>query len=391
MISYIIPTRNRPSQLAATLAAIDALGEHDASGGAEVIVVDNASQEPVCLPPLLHRSGTPIKQMRLESNEGASARNRAAHAADPSSRWLVMLDDDSAPDNVAFLETLENQPADVAAVSADIWLVSSPNSPTARRVAPSPPPPRVREQGGLPEVFIGCGVAIRRDLFLALGGYDPAFDYYAEEYDLAARMLLAGLRVRFEPGFHVIHRKVAAGRDMNTILARLVRNNGWVAQRYAPDQCRLTQIRELRQRYRAIAAKESATLGFAHGLQELRRTLRQQTRTPLPHAMWDRFTGLAAARSAIALEFAIGPFRTASIVEEGKNAWAVRAALEELGVRIVPLDADAEVLVIGTMSPGPMLDAGAKWGASLLSRRVIAPWNIAGGAGDATKAARLAA
>ena len=74
-------------------------------------------------------------------------------------------------------------------------------------------------------LFIGCGVAVRREAFRALGGYDTAFNYYAEEYDLAARMILAGGRVAFEQDFRVTHAKDARGRNMDLILARLVRNN----------------------------------------------------------------------------------------------------------------------------------------------------------------------
>ena len=63
---------------------------------------------------------------------------------------------------------------------------------------------------------------------------------------------------------------------MNTILARLVRNNGWVMQRYAPDELRRDQVRDQRRRYRAIAAKESASRGYSEGLLELRRTIRSE-------------------------------------------------------------------------------------------------------------------
>ena len=50
----------------------------------------------------------------------------------------------------------------------------------------------------------------------------------------------------FDPWFRVLHRKVTANRDMNVILSRLVRNNGWVAQRYAPEVRRKEELREVR-------------------------------------------------------------------------------------------------------------------------------------------------
>jgi hypothetical protein len=288
-----------------------------------------------------------------------------------------MLDDDSYPCDTGFIRRLMKAPAEVAAVSADIYL----------------PGHARRESGGLPEVFIGCGVAIRREVFLRLSGYDPSFNYYAEEYDLAARMILAGYRVAFDPWFRVEHHKVASGRDMNTILSRLVRNNGWVMQRYAPEELRREQVRDQRRRYRAIAAKEFATRGFAEGLLELRRTNREQKRTPMPRHLFDRFTGLSYARDALAIAYRDKPFKTAAIVDEGKNGWVVRKALAELGVRVIDenpyyfkrpsqhsalsTEHSPDALVIGTMSPGPMLDA---WERRTLAtpagakQRLIAPW-----------------
>lgn len=361
MISYVIPTHNRAERLAKTLRAIGSLGDHAACSGAEVIVVDNASEEPARAGPL--SSGIPVRVVRLENNIGAAARNIGVHASDPGSIWIVMLDDDSYPTDLAFTRTLSRASADVLAVSADIRL------PRFRR----------RESGGLPEVFIGCGVAIRRDAFLNSGGYDASFHYYVEEYDLAARLMLAGGRTLFDPSFHVQHHKDVEGRDFGVIVSRLVRNNGWVAQRYAPDESRRAELREVRRRYRAIAEKEDAVRGFATGLIELKSTLRQQARLPLSRDHWDRFTGLTHAREAIHSSWKRQPFRTAAVVEEGKNAWAVRRALDECDVRIVH-ERDAQALIIGTMSPGPMLDARERRGkVDLEGRRVIAPWLVADG------------
>lgn len=357
MISYVLPTRDRPERLKATLQAITALGAHDA----ELTVVDNASTERLYLPPML-ASGVPVHQIHLGHNAGAAARNLGAERS--RGEWIVMLDDDSHPLDLGFVESLSRAPADVGAISADIFL---PSRATTRR-----------ESGGLPEVFIGCGVAIRRELFLSLGGYDHAFNYYVEEYDLAARMLLAGFRVAFDPAFRVMHAKETTNRNMNVILARLVRNSGWVAQRYAPAPSRLAELREIRRRYRRIAVKERALTGLGAGLAELRRTIRGQARTPMPTPVWDRFTGLAAARGALHAAFEACPFRSAAIVDQGKNAWAVALALRELGVRLCGEGEDAEVCVIGTMSPGPMLDAFQRRQrlAHPAAPRVVMPWRV---------------
>jgi GT2 family glycosyltransferase len=372
MISYIIPTRDRPERLALTLRALGSLRGH-IEGGAEVLIVDNASRFVPTVPERLG-NGLPVRLICRGSNEGAASRNVAVELADEATEWVVMLDDDSYPVDTGFIRRLARAPRDVAAVSADIYL------PGLAR----------RESGGLPEVFIGCGVAIRRRVFLESGGYDRAFNYYAEEYDLAARMLLEGYRIAFDPWFRVEHHKVAANRDVNTIMARLVRNNGWVMQRYAPEDLRRQQVREQRRRYRGISLKEGAMRGYGDGLHELRRTIREQERRPMSTAMFDRFTGLAYAREALRAAFAVRPFESAAVVDEGKNGWVVRRALAELGVRVVnewpyavvrassgEAEAAADVLVIGSMSPGPMLDSYERRTLGMTGRkpaRVIAPW-----------------
>lgn len=355
-ISYVLPTRDRPGDLARTLAAIGAMGDHDA----EVIVVDNAS---VTSPHVAARleSGQPVTLLRREHNDGAAGRNAGARAA--TGEWIVMLDDDSSPNCLAdtLLGALERQPANVGAVMADIAL----------------PRAATREAGGLPEVFIGCGVAIRRDVFLGLGGYDRSFGYYVEEYDLAARMLLDGMRIVFEPAFKVDHHKVAGGRDMDLILHRLVRNNAWVMQRYAPPSRRRAAIRHIRSRYRAIAIEEHATVGFGRGLTDLRATIARQPRRPMSEALFARFTGLAAARHALDVNLANRSIATAAIVAGGKNQEVVRQALTERGVRIVERPDDADIEVIGTLSPGPMIDAALARRAGVDAGRVVLPWTAA--------------
>lgn len=347
-VCFVIPTRDRPEELASTL---DALGTVDVDG--HVIVIDNGSQHSPLVAGTL-RNGMAVDLECLPFNEGAGARNRVIGRTDAD--WIVMLDDDSYPVDDGFVDALADAPEEVSVVSADVRL---PNAGT-------------REMGGLPEVFVGCGAAIRREVFEALGGYDASFGYYAEEYDFAARVLLDGGSVRFDPRFRVDHMKSPAGRDMNVIVERLMRNNGWVMQRYAPENQRCEQLRETRRRCRAIARREDALYGYGRGLVGLRASVNAQPRRAMSAALFDRFTGLAAAREALRAAYDQRSFDTAAIVDMGKNAWCVSRAIEELGVSIVD-EHDAEALVIGTMSPGPMLDAAERW-ACQDGGRVIAPW-----------------
>ncbi len=373
--AFVLPTHNRFDVLERTLAALGALTLGGYRGW--VVVVDNASQTLPCVPRWLD-NGLQVILIEAGENLGTAGRNLGVQAVDASVEWIIMLDDDSHPIEepgrsfASVLDGLFAQPDDVAAVSGDIVL----------------PEQGTREWGGLPEVFVGCGVAIRRCAFVESGGYDASFGYYVEEYDLAAKFLHAGWRVVFEPGFVVAHHKVSSGRDMNRILMRLVRNNSIVMQRYAPEPVRQVMLDEIRSRYLAIAQKENAMAGYTKAVAELARVLEVQKRQPMEPALWDRFTGLAAAREAIRRAWETEPFPRYAIVAPGKNAWAIEQALEELGLDLAQRHSDApapvrpdeaRVWVVGTMSPGPMLDAGEKCidEAAQTGQRVIVPWSVA--------------
>lgn len=368
MIAYVLPTHNRPEVLTRTLDALRNLPAHEA----EVIIVDNASRPPPHAPVVLD-NGLPVTLVMRGTNEGAAARNAGVRAANPACEWVVMLDDDSAPLDLGFLDVLREQPADVAAVAAEI-LLGGPllGSPALRAGATSDKVlPLRHEAGGLPEVFIGCGVALRRQAFLDAGGYDPSFHFYAEEYDLAAKFIRAGQKIVMDRRFRVLHEKTSANRSMDTILRRLVRNNAWVMQRYAPTPVRSSEVRRTLGRYGAIAHKERAEIGYALGLADLALTLFKQERGEMTPAQWDRFTGKAACRRSLLRSWSASRFDTALIVAPGKNDHIVRECLLEMGVRIVDNEADADAVVIGTLSPGPMLDALE---ALRAEKRVIAPW-----------------
>src|SRR5688572_21128323 len=98
MITYVLPTRDRPERLALTLAALGALKGHPEAGPGyapgEVIIVDNASRQPPT-PPQVLPNGLRVRAIYLASNDGAASRNVAVQQGDPASEWVVMLDDDS--------------------------------------------------------------------------------------------------------------------------------------------------------------------------------------------------------------------------------------------------------------------------------------------------------
>ncbi len=356
MISYLLPTRDRSQSLARTLRA---LGERSAEaharvGGAEVVVVDDASLIPVNAPTRL-ANGMAVRVVRRPCPEGAAARNAGARVA--AGTWLVMLDDDSYPLDDGVVAAIADAPAGVVAIGGEVRLAGG-----------------GRDAGGLPEVFVGCAAAIRRAAFLDVGGYDPSFHYYVEEYDLCGRLIRGGGRITHDWRFVVRHEKTRRGRDMNAILRRLVRNSGWVVERYAPASRRRSAALAVVTRYETIARREGAMKGYRRGLAELRATAAAQPRRPLDAAAWDRFTGFAHARAALLREDSLRGTRVA-LVDNGKNAAVVRRVLETCLDCTVVDEPDAEHRVIGTLSPGPMMDAWERRAAA--GETVVRPWEPA--------------
>lgn len=343
MLSYVLPTRHRPEQVLKTLHALASLDgrAHELHGGAEVIVVDNASEAWPDIGAAL-TSRLCLRVIRLMENMGAAARNIGVEHA--RGDWIVLLDDDSYPLNSRHNQLLLDAPNDVAAIGAEIVL-----------------PDGTREQGGLPEVIIGCGAAVRRKAFLAVGGYDRTFGYYAEEYDLCAKLIMNGWRIEHDYSgcFQVLHEKVQAGRDFNAIVHRLVRNNAWVMQRYAPATTRMTEIANTIQRYARIAVKEQAADGYAAGMRDVMATMARQPRREMNIDQWRRFTGEAAARAALA---STRRFKRVAMVEEGKNVDVIRRVLHDMNMEITSDAREAEAIIIGTLSPGPMRDAWQRSG-----------------------------
>ena len=362
-LAIVVPTHNRPDELNETvrlLASLDA-EPFNALGHVELVVADNASETPVDLPGLLP-NGISVRAIRLDANRAAAARNTAAESTEAP--WVLMLDDDTAPLSLAPIATaIEHATPDVGAITATITLPGH-----------SAESPRY-EAGGLPAVPVGCGVLYRTSDFLDTGGYDPAFHFYVEEYDLAAKLILAGKSIAHDPAVRVVHRKTQTNRDFGAIVRRLTRNNAWVIQRYAPEHARDALLEHTLDRYGRIARTENASDGHARALEELAATLGSQPCTPMTDPQFDVFTGRAHARSHLARVHRATPIEAAALLHEGKNASDIRAALWELGIPLTDQTDPSATLIPATLSPGPILNTAHAIAASNPGVRVEPAWD----------------
>lgn len=173
LLSIIIPTHNRPQLL---VHAVNSALEQTIND-LEVIVVDDASTEPVNLP-----DHPRLRVIRLtKSHGGAGARNVGTKEA--NGRWIMYLDDDDRllPQMAALsLEALEKTtlPPPVAVLSG-IEVVSAAGEVISTRL-----PPPVRPLGAhfsLEELETGCSyntkqtMVVERQVIEQIGGWDEAF------------------------------------------------------------------------------------------------------------------------------------------------------------------------------------------------------------------------
>jgi glycosyltransferase involved in cell wall biosynthesis len=172
LATVVIPTYDRPRLVAEAVdsALAQTIGDH------EIVVVDDASPEPVHLP-----AHPRLRVVRLASNGGgAAARN--VGLAESRGTWITYLDDDDLlePDHLAVALAAQERcelPAPVATLSATV-LVGPDGSPIETRV-----PPTVARGGhfALEQPRPGYSWAtkstlvVERSVLRSIGGWDPAF------------------------------------------------------------------------------------------------------------------------------------------------------------------------------------------------------------------------
>jgi len=199
--SIVVPTRDRNVLLARCLERL-APGTQSLAAEYEVIVSDDGEHgeaEPLVL------ARFPWAKWVVGPRRGPAAnRNGGARAA--RGRFIVFLDDDCVPE----LTLLEGYAGairdDVSAYEGRITCREGVTSPLT--TAP------VNLEGG---TLWSCNLAIRRDVFNQLHGFDERFPVaHMEDADLRDRLLEAGFTTVFVPGASVDHppRELAWGAKL---------------------------------------------------------------------------------------------------------------------------------------------------------------------------------
>lgn len=259
------PTRNRWDDVRTTLAALAGQG----LGALRIVIVDDGSDQ-AC--PFDVRAICPGAELHRypESRGMVVRRNQIARGMDTP--YYLGLDDDSFPAGGSLagaVEFAESIP-DLLSLAFPIFNPRL-GEHQVRSTGPAPYPVRS---------FIGCGHLVHRERFLALGGFSEQFAYFFEEWELAARGYVQGLRCIHYPGVQIHHLYSNAWRDWNRMDFYGSRNmvlwNDW----YVPPARRaVKQARNLASRLAiALRSRRSGSLrGAAAGFRAVRehRTLRR--------------------------------------------------------------------------------------------------------------------
>ncbi len=261
----VIVTRDRRADLLRTLRRLAELPE-----APEVIVVDNGSADGT-----RHavKAGHPdVRVLEMAAEQGAAARTAGVLAA--GGPYVAFCDDDSwwAPGALFRAgELLDAHPA-VGLLAARVLLPDGRADPTCDAMAAS----RLGTRPGLPGPrvlgFIACGAVVRRDAYLATGGFHPRWGVGGEELPLAAALADRGWDLVYVRGL-VAHHHPSDQRDTGRRVAVASRNDLWSAWGLRPAGAAL---RETAVGLAAAARDPRRLPGVAEALRALPWALRRR-------------------------------------------------------------------------------------------------------------------
>lgn len=180
--SIVITTKNRKEDLRVALAS--ALEQRSVK---EILVIDDGSTDGTA--DLVRAEFPTVRLERFHVSSGYIVqRNRGARLATGS--VIVSMDDDAAFTSPHTVEQTLADFGDPRIAAVAIPFVNVKYGPEVHQRAPT------AELTYICDRFIGTAHALRRDVFLAVGGYREVLFHQGEESDLCLRMLDRGYLVR---------------------------------------------------------------------------------------------------------------------------------------------------------------------------------------------------
>ncbi len=272
-VSIVVISRNRVHELLPTLGRLGEL-----SGDIPVVVVDNGSHDGTT-----HavRARFPhVTVIRSEANLGGGGRNIGARLA--GTRYIAFCDDDTwwEPGSLERAVDLLEQHSDVALLAARVMVEPHGRvDPVCDLMSRSPLAPRPDLPGPRVRGFLACSAVVRRDAFLAAGGFEPRFVVGGEEELLACDLAASGWELVYVDELEVHHRP-SMSRDPASRRRREQRNTLWTAWLRRPRREALTLTLEAFRRSASDADARAGLLDATRALPWVARN-RRVVREPL--------------------------------------------------------------------------------------------------------------
>ena len=216
----VVLSHNRREELLRTLARLEALPE-----APPLIVVDNGSTDGS--PAHVARAHPGVTLLALARNEGAAARTLGVRAA--RTDHVAFSDDDSwwEPGALRRAVALLDAHPKIALLAAEVLVGPEGRlEPTCMAMAGSPLPAREALPGPRVLGFVACGAVVRRDAYLAAGGFHARYGVGGEEALLATDLASAGWDLVYTDELRA-HHHPSPKRDRPARRAGAQRNDLW--------------------------------------------------------------------------------------------------------------------------------------------------------------------
>jgi len=247
-ISISIVSYNTRDLLRACLASLEARRQ-EAEVALEIIVIDNGSNDGSAA--MVRAEFPKVRLIEAGENLGyGRANNRALENASGRHFFILNSDTEVQPGALRALVDFLDQHPRAGAVTAQLILPDGSIQPSC---ATDPNLLKVFwEQTYLDKIFphnkviggytmthwnynemreveqvAGAAVAVRREAWQQIGGFDPAFFMYFEDTDLCIRLRKAGWSIWFTPDAKVHHRVGASSDKDWQLRARMVASLNW--------------------------------------------------------------------------------------------------------------------------------------------------------------------
>ncbi len=221
VVSIVFLNYNRLDETKITIEKLLVCAENKAI---EVIAVDNGSTDGTA--EFLDGLKDKLRVILLEHNQGIEGYNRGFEAA--RGEILIVLDDDSHIEHDAIDKALELFAGDPKVGIVAFRIVDS----QGKRFNTWHIPASDCLQESF--AFVGCGFAIRREVFRRIGYYPEHFFIYHNEIFVAIRTKLLGYKVLFDPSCQAVHRSVGLPRDPSRRIYYTLRNTLYLIWTYYP-------------------------------------------------------------------------------------------------------------------------------------------------------------